>query len=137
MDFYTTEICPVKKPRTNQAGQLHVGEIVRRIVESRGLQKKWIASQIGTTDTNFSAMLSRYSLTTDQLERLGKVLGVDFYAIISEEMKRLNAQYGVLEPEPPTTAEPESQYTIKDIMNRMAELETRFLETLAKQEKKK
>lgn len=136
MDFYTTQICAVKKPRT-QAGHLHIGEVVRRTVEAKGLQKKWIASQIGTTDTNFSAMLTRYSLSTDQLERLGKVLNVNFFTIIAEEIQKLNAQHGLIENPSGASiaAEPQAEYNMKEIMDRMNEIENLIRETLAKKDK--
>lgn len=138
MDFYSTEICSVNHKHHTGRKALHIGEIIRREIDAKGLQKKWVAAQFGTTVQNFSNLLTRYSLTTDQLERLGRILEVDFYAIISQELNKINQEYEVSAPETTTASDGDQDpYSLKILMDKMADLESLVRESLEKQAKGK
>lgn len=66
---------------------MHIGQIIRKELESQGRSVVWLAQEMSYSRTNIYKIFDRASIDTDVLLRISLVLGVDFFKFYSEELK--------------------------------------------------
>ncbi|MBO4373329.1 MAG: helix-turn-helix domain-containing protein [Bacteroidales bacterium] len=67
---------------------LHIGHIIEDELNKRGCTKAWLAKQLYCHRTNIANILKRQSIDTDQLLRISKILGVNFFDYYTKELMR-------------------------------------------------
>jgi len=62
---------------------MHIGNRIRQKLKEQGRSVTWFARQICCTRTNVYKIFGKSSIDTDMLERIGRVLGHNFFEDIS------------------------------------------------------
>lgn len=78
-----------------KTADIHIGEIIKTILDARGQSYSWLARQINTDVSNVPKILKRDSLNTDLLLRISLAMKVDSSPIILNNIKtRVNKWFG-------------------------------------------
>lgn len=89
---YTGVTCAFFMEKT---ADIHVGEIIKTILDARGQSYSWLARQINTDVSNVPKILKRDNLNTDLLLRISLAMKVDSSPIILNNIKtRVNKWFG-------------------------------------------
>lgn len=79
-----------------------LGEMLTRRLEEMGMSKAEFGRRINTSRQNVSLILKKKSLDTEMLWQIGKILGIDYFALLSyrfdtTDFVELPESYGKLE----------------------------------------
>lgn len=66
---------------------IHIGQKIRKIVETKGIRVSWLAQQLCCERRNIYHIYSRSTIDTELLLRLSEVLDYDFFADISSDFQ--------------------------------------------------
>lgn len=80
------------------AAEPHIGHTIQSTLKSQGRSVVWFAQQLSCDRTNVYKIFSRESIDTTLLMRISNVLGVDFFAFLSQCHKKNIQQQGVILP---------------------------------------
>jgi plasmid maintenance system antidote protein VapI len=75
---------PRKSKEPRAADAVHLGQIIVRVMKSRGLSKNKLAKILNLTAPTISLMVKSHSVQTDRLITISKVLGYNFFTEIGE-----------------------------------------------------
>ena len=62
---------------------IHIGRHIREVVAQKGIKVPWIAQQLGCHRNNVYLIFSRKWIDTGTLMKLSRILGYDFFAVLS------------------------------------------------------
>lgn len=62
---------------------IHIGRIIEEELRSQGRSVAWFARQLGTSRTACYRLFRGYSIDTQVLFRISKLLGRDFFGVYS------------------------------------------------------
>lgn len=68
---------------------MHIGQLIKQEMESQGHTVVWLARQMSYSRTNIYKIFDKSSIDTNTLMRISLVLGVDFFRVYSEELKKM------------------------------------------------
>jgi transcriptional regulator with XRE-family HTH domain len=66
----------------------HLGELVARRLDESGMTKAEFGRRIGTSRQNVNSLIRKSALTTEQLMDICLVMKYDFFAVLSEALRR-------------------------------------------------
>ncbi len=69
---------------TKQTPQIHIGSVIKTTLKSQGRSVVWFARQLSCDRTNVYKIFSKESIDTGLLMKISNVLGVDFFAYLSQ-----------------------------------------------------
>lgn len=82
-----TKICDAdnKTSGTNEtdAGMPHMGELIRKHLEQKGIAGSWLAERLGIHRTSVYKMLRRPSIDTDTLYKISILLNYNFFETLT------------------------------------------------------
>lgn len=64
---------------------MHIGHIIEQELQKRGCTKTWLAKQLYCHRTNVGNILKRQSIDTEQLLKISKAMGVNFFEYYIKE----------------------------------------------------
>lgn len=64
---------------------MHIGHIIEQELQKRGCTKMWLAKQLYCHRTNVGNILKRQSIDTEQLLKISKAMGVNFFEYYIKE----------------------------------------------------
>ncbi len=64
---------------------VHIGHIIEQELQKRGCTKTWLAKQLYCHRTNVGNILKRQSIDTEQLLKISKAMGVNFFEYYIKE----------------------------------------------------
>lgn len=67
---------------------LHIGELIRKRMEEQQISIVWLAKHLSCSRTNVYKLLNKYSLDTEILAKISKLLDFDFFSLYSEEIQK-------------------------------------------------
>ena len=67
---------------------LHIGERIRKRMEEQQISIVWLAKHLSCSRTNVYKLLNKYSLDTEILAKISKLLDFDFFSLYSEEIQK-------------------------------------------------
>lgn len=65
--------------------EVHIGELIKRQVESNGIRVSWLAQQLGCHRNNVYVIYNRSWIDTKTLMSICKILHHDFFADLSKQ----------------------------------------------------
>ncbi|MCQ2351129.1 MAG: XRE family transcriptional regulator [Paludibacteraceae bacterium] len=65
----------------------HIGHVIQSTLKSQGRSIVWFARQMSCDRTNIYKIFSKESIDTKMLFKISQILGVDFFAYLSECLK--------------------------------------------------
>src|SRR5690606_37364244 len=78
-------------------GRLHMGSTIRTVLEKRGISQTRFGELVNLSRAGVQKMLQRKDCYIHQLLLVSKALEFDFFKLLSEEMRNMDA-VGVSEP---------------------------------------
>ncbi|MBO7134558.1 MAG: helix-turn-helix transcriptional regulator [Bacteroidales bacterium] len=63
---------------------IHIGELIKQVLEEQGRTITWLAKQIGCSRENLYKIFRRSWIHTDMLQKISIALGYDFFNIYTE-----------------------------------------------------
>ena len=63
---------------------IHIGELIKQVLEEQGRTITWLAKQIGCSRENLYKIFRRSWIHTDMLQKISIALGYDFFIIYTE-----------------------------------------------------
>ena len=63
---------------------IHIGELIKQVLEEQGRTITWLAKQIGCSRENLYKIFRRSWIHTDMLQKISLALGYDFFNIYTE-----------------------------------------------------
>lgn len=66
---------------------MHIGHRIREVLTEQRRPASWLAARICVTRTHVYKIFEKQTLDTDLLLRISRVLGHDFFADISDELR--------------------------------------------------
>lgn len=67
---------------------LHIGEIIRQKMLEQHVSVVYLARHLSCSRNNVYKLLSKYSLDTEVLMKISKLLNYDFFYLYSEEIRK-------------------------------------------------
>ncbi len=67
---------------------LHIGKLIRKRMEEQQITIVWLAKHLSCSRTNVYKLLNKYSLDTEILAKISKLLDFDFFSLYSEEIRK-------------------------------------------------
>lgn len=67
---------------------LHIGELIRKRMEKQQISIVWLAKHLSCSRTDVYKLLNKYSLDTEILAKISKLLDFDFFSLYSEEIQK-------------------------------------------------
>lgn len=67
---------------------LHIGKLIRKRMEEQQISIVWLAKHLSCSRTNVYKLLNKYSLDTEILAKISKLLDFDFFSLYSEEIQK-------------------------------------------------
>lgn len=64
---------------------MHIGNILRERLKEDGRSVVWLARELGCHRTNVYNLFEKYSIDTQQLQRISVVMGFNFFDLYREE----------------------------------------------------
>lgn len=64
---------------------MHIGNILRERLKEDGRSVVWLARELGCHRTNVYNLFEKYSIDTQQLQRISVVMGFNFFDLYCEE----------------------------------------------------
>ena len=64
---------------------IHIGQIIAEEMQKRGCTKAWLAKQLYCHPTNIGKLLKRQSVDTEQLLKISKIMGINFFEYYAQE----------------------------------------------------
>lgn len=65
---------------------MHIGKKIEEVVRAQGRSPSWLARELNMVRVNVYSIFRRESVDTALLMKLSKILGVDFFKYISENL---------------------------------------------------
>lgn len=66
---------------------MHIGHRIREVLTEQRRPASWLAARICVTRTHVYKIFEKHTLDTELLLRISRVLGHDFFADISDELR--------------------------------------------------
>jgi len=66
---------------------MHIGSIIQQKLKEQGKTVVWLAQELGCHRTNVYNLFDKYSIDTQQLQRLSVILHYNFFALYQEEVE--------------------------------------------------
>ena len=63
--------------------QIHIGNLIRDELRRQGHTNQWLADQLGVDRRTLQRLYNKPSIDTQQLLRISRVLGKDFFSLYS------------------------------------------------------
>lgn len=67
---------------------MHIGNILRERLREDGKSVVWLARELGCHRTNVYNLFDKYSIDTQQLERISVIMKFNFFELYREETER-------------------------------------------------
>lgn len=67
---------------------LHIGKLIRKRMEEQQISIVWLAKHLSCSRTNVYKLLNKYSLDTEILAKISKLLDFDFFSLYSEKIQK-------------------------------------------------
>ncbi len=67
---------------------MHVGKRIREVLDEQGRAASWLAMKIPCERTNIYNVFRREDVSVGLLKKISRILGHDFFAELSEELKK-------------------------------------------------
>ena len=65
---------------------IKIGEIIREQLRDQGKTVVWFARQLSCSRNNVYKIFHSYSISTQELLRISKILNYDFFAVYSDDL---------------------------------------------------
>lgn len=78
---------------------IHIGNLIKKRVEEKGMNKSEFARRINTTSQNVHGIFKRKSIDTALLQKISEVLEFDFFqyfSLLQKELKKLQEENQLL-----------------------------------------
>ena len=66
---------------------MHIGNIIRAVMEQQGRTVTWLAHEYGCSRVNMYKIFDKQSIDTQSLLRISVILGYDFFAHYERELQ--------------------------------------------------
>ncbi len=65
---------------------VHIGELIKQTLKQRRKSVVWFAGELSCSRTNVYKIFSKKSIDTNDLLRISRILGYDFFQLYSKEL---------------------------------------------------
>ena len=66
---------------------MHIGNIIREVMEQQGRTVTWLAHEYGCSRVNMYKIFDKQSIDTQSLLRISAILDYDFFALYQQELR--------------------------------------------------
>lgn len=67
---------------------MHIGSVLRQRLKTDGKSVVWLARELGCHRTNVYNLFDKYSIDTQQLQRISVIMRYNFFKLYSEDTER-------------------------------------------------
>jgi predicted transcriptional regulator len=68
--------------------QIHLGELIKKVMKEKGITAAWLAKQIPCSESNIYKILKKASIDCHTLCRISKILNYDFCMYIKSQSNK-------------------------------------------------